>query len=121
MRRQRGRIAAISGVLAEENVTRHYRHGGAVLLASRWRGQAGEIDMIFREAADVVFVEVKAAATHAAAVERLQPAQMRRIGQAALEFCDRQGWGQPVSMRFDVALVDALGRVEVISNAFGEM
>lgn len=120
-RRQRGRIAHLSGAMAEEGVTRFYLGRGATLLARRWRGKAGEIDIIFREGPDVVFVEVKASATHAEAAQSLQPRQMRRIAEAACEYCQRQGWEGPVPMRIDVALVDGHGRVELIPNAFGEM
>ncbi|TGN67126.1 hypothetical protein E4L95_06030 [Paracoccus liaowanqingii] len=119
-RQRRGRRAALSGLLAEDNVLRLYQRRGARLLASRWRGRAGEIDMILQEGEDLVFVEVKSSATHAAAAERLLPAQMRRITQAACEYCDVHGLGL-VSMRFDAALVDALGRVDLIENAFGEV
>ncbi|MEE2859376.1 MAG: YraN family protein [Paracoccus sp. (in: a-proteobacteria)] len=119
LRRQRGRVAATSGRMAEENVLRAYKGSGADLLAERWRGRAGEIDLILRDGDDIVFVEVKAATTHAEAAERLQPAQMRRIMQAACEYCEAQGLGQ-VSMRFDAALVDATGRVDLLRNAFGE-
>lgn len=118
-RRARGRIAAVSGLMAEDNVQRLYRRRGAVLQASRWRGQAGEIDLILREGDDLVFVEVKASASHAMAAQRLQRAQMRRIMQAACEYCDQQGLGL-VSMRFDVALVDGQGQVDLIENAFGQ-
>lgn len=118
-RRQRGRVAATAGRLAEENVLRLYRQAGAMLLAERWRGRAGEIDLILRDAENIVFVEVKAAATHAEAALRLHPAQMQRIMQAACEYCDTQGWAQ-VPMRFDAALVDGAGRVDLIRNAFGE-
>ena len=116
LRRQRGRVAATSGRMAEENVLRAYKGSGADLLAER---RAGEIDLILRDGDDIVFVEVKAATTHAEAAERLQPAQMRRIMQAACEYCEAQGLGQ-VSMRFDAALVDATGRVDLLRNAFGE-
>lgn len=119
-RRQRGRRAALSGLMAEDNVQRLYQRRGAQLLASRWRGRAGEIDMVLQEGEDLVFVEVKSSTTHAAAAERLLPAQMRRITQAACEYCDLHGLGL-VPMRFDAALVDALGRVELIENAFGEV
>lgn len=100
---------------------RLYLGRGAVLLARRWRGKAGEIDIIFREGPNVVFVEVKASATHADAARSLQPRQMRRIAETACEFCQRQGWNEPVPMRIDVALVDGLGRIELIPDAFGEM
>lgn len=120
VRRERGRVAALSGLMAEDAVQRLYLSRGAALLASRWRGPSGEIDLIFRDGDDIVFVEVKSAATHAIAAERLQRAQMRRICQAALEYCDRAGHDGLCSMRFDVALVDRTGRVDLLLNAFGE-
>lgn len=119
-RRERGRVAALSGLMAEDSVQRLYLSLGADLLASRWRGPSGEVDLIFRDGEDIVFVEVKSAATHAIAAERLQPVQMRRICRAALEYCDRAGHDGLCSMRFDVALVDRTGRVELLVNAFGE-
>ncbi|MDO5646343.1 YraN family protein [Paracoccus sp. (in: a-proteobacteria)] len=118
-RRRRGQRAYQSGLMAEDSVSRLYLRRGATLLASRWRGKAGEIDLIFQDGADIVFVEVKASSTHRAAAERLGRAQMDRICLAACEFCDANGFGGLASMRFDVALVDAQGRVDLIDNAFG--
>ncbi|RJE80117.1 YraN family protein [Paracoccus sp. JM45] len=118
MRQQRGKIASLTGRMAEENVTRVYQSHGATLLETRWRGKAGEIDLILRDGDELVFVEVKASTTHAAAAQRLLPAQMRRIMQAACEYCAVTGLGQDVAMRFDAALVDELGRVDLIPNAF---
>lgn len=120
-RAARGRLAALSGAMAEEAVARLYRARGAVLLASRWRGKAGEIDLIFREGEDLVFVEVKKSGSHAMAAGRLRRDQMDRICMAACEYCEAQGLGLLTFMRFDVALVDGQGRIEVIDNAFGEV
>ena len=120
MRAGRGRTADLSGRMAEEAVLRLYLQRGAQVLATRWRGQGAEIDLIVQDGPDLVFVEVKASRSHADAALHLLPAQMRRITQAALEYCDRHGIGE-VAMRFDVALVDATGRVELIPNAFGEV
>lgn len=116
-RSHRGRTAALSGLLAEEGVRRLYEERGAQVMAVRWRGSAAEIDLIVRHGADLVFVEVKASRSHAEAAQNLRPAQMQRIMQAALEYCDRHGLGL-VSMRFDAALVDGTGRVDLIENAF---
>jgi len=116
MRAGRGRTADLSGRMAEQAVLRLYLRRGAQMLATRWRGQ--EIDLIVQDGPDLVFVEVKASRSHTEAALNLLPAQMRRITQAALEYCDRNGIGE-VLMRFDVALVDATGRVELIPNAFG--
>lgn len=118
MRTSRGTIAEMSGRMAEDAVRRHYLRAGCELLAHRWRGQAGEIDLIFRLRALILFVEVKAGATHEAAARRIGSQQIARIAAAATEFCATLPDGQLTEMRLDAALVDAAGRVEVIENAF---
>jgi putative endonuclease len=118
-RRRKGRIAFHSGRAAEEAVARHYDRCGAAIAASRWRGTAGEIDLVARDGAGVVFIEVKKAATHAEAAERLSRRQMDRIYAAASEFLEGEPRGQLTDCRFDVALVDASGRVEILEHAFG--
>lgn len=120
VRRTRGRLAQLSGVLAEDTVARHLEALGLTVLARRWRGTVGEIDLICRDGDCLVFVEVKQAATHADAAQRLGRNQMDRICAAACEYCVAKAGGMDREMRFDVALVDALGRVELLINAFAE-
>lgn len=111
-----GQVAYHGGLAAEEQVARHYRDRGAVILAQRWRvAGGGEIDLIVRHGDVVVFVEVKQARTIAIAAERLGAAQLRRIGQAAEVYAARHAPDAP--LRFDLALVDGVGRIEVIENA----
>lgn len=116
---RRGALACLSGAMAEDAVVAHYQALGCVLLARRWRGQAGEIDLICRQGDCVIFIEVKSAATHAMAAARLLRTQMDRICMAASEYCGDLPTGLLTEMRFDAALVDAMGRVELIENAFG--
>lgn len=116
----RGRQAHVAGGLAEDAVARCLQTAGLTILARRWRGKAGEIDLICRDGACLVFVEVKQAATHATAAERLGRRQMDRICAAATEYCAALPGGCDREMRLDVALVDALGRVEHLVNAFTE-
>lgn len=97
----------------------HYLRAGHVLAFRRWRGSAGEIDLIFRDGSALIFVEVKRADTHAIAAERVSAAQSRRIFAAASEFIAGEPGGQDSDMRFDVALVDGRGRIEIIGNALG--
>lgn len=118
LRRQKGGLAYHSGQAAEDAVARHYDRRGAPITASRWRGASGEIDLVAREGAGVVFIEVKKAATHAEAAGRLSRRQMDRIYAAASEFLEGEPDGQLTDCRFDVALVDAMGRVEIIEHAF---
>jgi putative endonuclease len=88
-------------------------------VAERWRGAAGEIDLVVREGARVVFVEVKAARSFDSAAQRLGRRQMDRLCAAAEEFVGQEPAGLLTEMRFDLALVDGSGRVRVIENAFG--
>ena len=106
-----------SGLAAEESVARHYGRAGHAVLARRWRGKGGEIDVITRDGDDTVFVEVKKGDTHAGAAARVSPRQIRRILDCASEYMGTLPGGQLSPVRFDVALVDAAGRVEVIENA----
>ena len=117
-RGMRGVVAWHRGMAAEETVARHYSETGREIAARRWRGLFGEIDLIAREGEEVVFIEVKSASTHARAAERLSRRQQLRIYGAAEEFLAGEPRGMLTISRFDVALVDASGRIEVIENAF---
>jgi putative endonuclease len=121
-RRQRARSGALNHVVgqsAEEIVERHYALQGQPVAERRWRGSAGEIDLVARDGAGLIFVEVKRARDFALAAERVTLRQMRRICEAASEYLGRMPLGQATEVRFDVALVDGLGRVQVVENAFG--
>ena len=74
-----GRSAYEGGLAAEDCALRDYVSRGYKLLARRWRGQGGEIDLIFESAEAYVFVEVKKAATHDIASTRLSQKQLWRI------------------------------------------
>ncbi|MDO5619937.1 MAG: YraN family protein [Paracoccus sp. (in: a-proteobacteria)] len=119
-RSRRGALACLSGAMAEDSVAARYQAAGADLLARRWRGRAGEIDLIVQQDDCVIFVEVKKSRTHELAALRLDRRQMDRICGAALEYCGTLPLGSLTEMRFDVALVDETGRIDVIENAFGE-
>ena len=115
-----GIISYHAGLAAEDIVAADYarrRHG---LAARRWRGQAGEIDLILRDGDTVVFVEVKKSRTSARAATRLSRRQMDRICAAASEFLAGEPRGQLTDVRFDLAMVDGAGRPSIIENAFAE-
>lgn len=114
----RGRVADLSGRAAEAAVARRYADGGRAIAATRWRGGGGEIDLVVREDDCVVFVEVKRARTHDEAASRVSRAQTRRLFAAASVFVDGEPKGSLTEMRFDLALVDAAGRIEIVENAF---
>ena len=117
-RRARGAMAFQAGLAAEDQVARHYGDMGEAVCARRWRGRAGEIDLIARDGDRVIFIEVKQSHTHDAAVAHLGPRQMQRIWDAASEFLAGEPKGQMTEVRLDVARVDGAGRVKVIRDAW---
>ncbi len=118
-RRSAGKRACLSGGSAEKTVAAAYDDLGLERIEMRWRGQGGEIDLILRDGETYVFAEVKKARTHDQAIARLRPAQMRRIHAAASEYLALTPGGQLSDVRFDLAVMDADGRVEILKNAFG--
>jgi putative endonuclease len=90
------------------------------VVRQRWRGRGGEVDLIARDGAGLVFIEVKRSRSHAVAATRLGRRQMDRLCAAAAEYIATEPRGQLTDVRFDLALVDGVGRIDIIENAFGE-
>lgn len=105
-----------SGLAAETSVERACVERGAVLVERRWRGAAGEVDLILRDGDELVFVEVKKSKDFARAAERVSKRQLARIATTAEEYLGRQPQGSLTPMRIDVALVNDLGEVEILRN-----
>ena len=117
MRAARGAMSYQAGLAAEEQVAQLYNRSGRLICARRWRGQAGEIDLIARDGEKLIFIEVKQSRTHAQAADHLTVQQIARIYDAASEFLAGEPAGQLTDVRFDVALVDGAGRIEILENA----
>ena len=118
-RQHRGTRAHLAGEAAEEIVARHYENRGYTVAERRWRGPGGEIDLILRGPQELVFVEVKHSSTSSAAALRITPRQVARIYASAGKYLETEPQGQLTPVRFDAALVDGTGAVEIIENAFG--
>ena len=117
-RRNRGTTSYQAGLAAEEIVAQAFARKGQAILAKRWRGSGGEIDVIAQDGEGVVFVEVKKSKTHTKAAQRITHQQMQRIYSTGAEFLETMPKGQLTDVRIDVALVDEVGRVNVIENAY---
>jgi len=115
-----GSVCYHAGLAAEDIVARNYSDRGFVLKAARWRGQGGEIDLIVEDADTLVFVEVKKSRDFASAAARLSRRQMQRIYASADGYLGESERGLDSNARFDVALVDQGGAVEILENAFGQ-
>lgn len=114
----RGHMSYHAGMAAEQIVARAYRAAGYRLVAERWRGRRGEIDLIFSTAIGIVMVEVKTSKSLASAAAHLTPAQVQRLCATADEYLATISDGALTDVRFDVALVDQTGAVEFLENAF---
>lgn len=113
----RGKVGHLAGLSAEMRISQDYERRGYPLLRSRWRGQGGEIDLIFADGDGLVFVEVKKSRTFDRALERLSRRQILRLFSAAEEFAGTCPLGSLTDMRFDVALMDDRGMVRIMENA----
>ncbi|WP_019954592.1 YraN family protein [Yoonia vestfoldensis] len=115
-----GHTSYHAGLAAEDIVARDYTGRAHQVAARRWRGKSGEIDLIMRDGDTLVFVEVKKSTNFAQAALRLGRRQMDRLCASASEYLAGEPMGQLTDMRFDLALVDRRGAVNVIENAFME-
>lgn len=114
----RSSVSYHAGQAAEQQVAAEYERRGFSIAHQRWRGAGGEIDLIARDAEGVVFVEVKKSSSFEAAARRINRRQMDRICASAAQFLKTEPNGQLTNVRFDAALVDASGTVQIIENAF---
>lgn len=112
----------ILGKMGEDLACCELRRRGYAVLARRYRSRYGEIDIVARDGAVVVFVEVKARRGRefgdgGAAVTAWK---QQRLVRMASEFVTRHRL-QDVPCRFDVVAIDFEGgdpKVEVYPNAF---
>ncbi len=95
-------------------VRRHYD-----VLERNYKTRWGEIDIIAKDGATLVFVEVKARRSEASgspqeAVTRQKQYKIIRMAQQYMHQCDRKTFEQPV--RFDVVAIQWHGDVPLIEH-----
>ncbi len=111
------------GKSGEDLACRELRRRGYEILARRYRTRAGELDIVARDGAVVVFVEVKARTSDAygAPAEAVGPRKQHKIWLMASDYLLRRGWHDR-PCRFDVVAIsiDRQGRrrIEIIPGAF---
>jgi putative endonuclease len=103
-------IAFRLGISAESRAAAFLVAKGFRILARRWRSPVGEIDIVARRRALLIFVEVKARANLDDAAESVTLRQQRRIVAAAEAWLAARPDDSVRDMRFDAMLV-APGRM----------
>jgi putative endonuclease len=116
----RGTTTKALGDAAEDRALDHLRRAGLRLVARNYRTPGrggGEIDLVMRDGATLVFVEVRRRATgnHGGAAGSIGWTKQRRIVFAARHFLLRLG--VPPPCRFDVVTVED-GRIAWLRAAF---
>ena len=110
------------GAGGEDVAARWYEDQGYEILEQNWRRREGEVDLIVRRGAAVVFCEVKTRSSDrlGTGAESVLPAKQRRIRRLAYrwlsEITPAVGRAR-VEVRFDVVSITA-GVVDVIHDAF---
>jgi putative endonuclease len=107
------------GAFGEERATEYLRRRGFEILARNVRTAYGEIDIIARDGATVVFIEVKSRRSRQGrdALEAIDARKQKRLSRLALAFLARAGWlDRPA--RFDVVAVASDGACTHVANAF---
>ena len=116
------RRAERTGRWAETASAVALRLKGYRILARGYRCPVGEIDIVARRGGVLAFVEVKARATTAAALQALSARQRRRIERAAEAWLSMrpEWWAEPLgpTVRFDMMLVTRWRWPRHIMNAW---
>jgi len=99
---------AVAGRAAEDLAARFLDGQGLIVVARNFRTKRGEIDLVARDGATLVFVEVRfrRSASHGGAAESITAAKQARMVAAAQVYLLRQRGDPPC--RFDAILLDAL-------------
>ncbi|MCM3922400.1 YraN family protein [Frankia sp. AiPs1] len=94
------------GRFGEEVASRHLAAGGAAILDRNWRCREGELDLVLRDGADLVFCEVKtrSGARYGSAAEAVVGRKAARIRRLAARWLAEHPHA-PTPVRFDVVLV----------------
>jgi putative endonuclease len=110
-----------TGADAEACAAAFLESRGLTIIERNYRCRFGEIDLVARDGATVVFVEVRARSSRAygGAAESITPAKRKRLVAAARHYL--AGHRVQRACRFDVVLLSGTSQdVEWIANAFGE-
>ena len=114
----RGRRAQRSGIDGEGRVVQALAASGWTIHGRRMRTLAGEIDIAAERDGLLALIEVKTRQDLDTAAYALGARQRHRLCQAAAILQgENPGWGQ-AGTRFDAWLVDAMGRMRHVPDAF---
>lgn len=110
----------MNGREAEDAALHYLQARGLRLVERNYHCRFGEIDLIMKDATDLVFVEVRMRSSSAfgGASESITAGKRARLLAAARHFIGAQR--DIPACRFDAVLLDGDTRLDWVRNAFGE-
>ena len=107
------------GAQAEQSAAQFLQRHGLSLIESNYRCRYGEIDLILRDGASLVFAEVRqrSSGDFGGAAASIDAHKQQRLALTAQHYLASLPRIPPC--RFDALLLDGSGNIEWIKNAFG--
>jgi len=114
-------LRSLLGQTAEARAAAFLQARGLKLLARNWRCRFGEIDLIMRDGATLVFIEVRLRSRNdfGGAAASITPAKQRKLLAAARQYLATLKTLPPC--RFDVVALSGDDAPDWIRNAFDDM
>ena len=108
------------GTQYESMAVQYLTEAGYHILERNFRCRTGEIDIIAKDGAYLVFVEVKyrASAACGSALEAVDYRKQKSILRVAQYYMVSHGYGTQTNCRFDVVAIQGT-EITLIQNAFG--
>ena len=108
------------GTQYESMAVQYLTEAGYHILERNFRCRTGEIDIIAKDGAYLVFVEVKyrASAACGSALEAVDYRKQQSILRVAQDYMVSHGYGTQTNCRFDVVAIQGT-EITLIQNAFG--
>ena len=108
------------GTQYESMAVQYLTEAGYHILERNFRCRTGEIDIIAKDGAYLVFVEVKyrASAACGSALEAVDYRKQQSILRVAQYYMVSHGYGTQINCRFDVVAIQGTD-IMLIQNAFG--
>jgi putative endonuclease len=93
------------GDYGEQTAERFLAAQGWRLIERKWRCTFGEIDLVMRDGAEIVFVEVRTRSAGRNPEESVGPHKQRRLANLAYAYLQQAGCDENAAWRIDVVAV----------------